>query len=212
MRFLRRDNDPDPTPRGENAPDTAEPDDGRPSRGAGPAGKGRPTPKRRDAEARRRGPIAPPPRTQREAMRRSRGSKEERRAYRAERREGMLAGDDRYLLARDRGPVRAFVRDIVDSRRHLMGLFVPLALVMLVSIVVPSPAFQNYVSLAVMAAMLMFAVEGFSLGRYVNRRVRAKFPDARTGAGLGWYAFSRAIMLRRMRSPRPRVKVGEEPR
>jgi len=31
------------------------------------AGKGRPTPKRRDAQAQHRGPAAPPPRTRREA-------------------------------------------------------------------------------------------------------------------------------------------------
>ena len=33
-------------------------------------GKGRPTPKRREAEG-KRGPVAPPPKTQREAMKRS---------------------------------------------------------------------------------------------------------------------------------------------
>ena len=33
-------------------------------------GKGRPTPKRREAEG-RRGPVAPPPKTQREAIKRS---------------------------------------------------------------------------------------------------------------------------------------------
>jgi Protein of unknown function (DUF3043) len=175
--------------------------------------KGRPTPKRREAEARRRGPVAPPPRTQREALRRSRGSKEDRRAERAERRARMLAGDDRYLLPRDRGPVRAYVRDLVDSRRHLMSLFLPLALVVLASIAVQNPAIQSYVSLATMAALLMIIVEGMFFGRFVTRRVREKFPDAKdSGLGLGWYAFSRATMLRRFRAPRPRVKYGEEPR
>lgn len=221
MRFLRRNSDPDPSTQvGSTDSSTqvdaesgsAESGEARPSHGAA-AGKGRPTPKRRDAEARRRGPVAPPPRTQREAMRRARGSKDERRAYRAERRERMLAGDDRYLLPRDRGPVRAFVRDLVDSRRNLMGLFVPMALVTLISVLVPNPAVQNYVSLVVMAAMVMIIVEGVFLGRYVTRRVRAKFPNARDGGfGLGWYAFTRATMLRRFRSPRPRVKYGEEPR
>src|SRR5579884_3322216 len=52
---------------------------GRNSGKATTAGKGRPTPKRRDAEGRRRGPVPPPPRTQREAMKRARGNKEERR-------------------------------------------------------------------------------------------------------------------------------------
>jgi hypothetical protein len=199
--------------RGTAEPDAAESDDARPSHGGISAGKGRPTPKRREAEARRRGPIAPPPRTQREAMRRSRGSKEERRAFRAERRDGILAGDDRYLLPRDRGPVRAYVRDLVDARRSLMGLFVPMVAVVLVSIVIRDPIIQYYVSLATMAVLVMIVVEGVFLGRYVTKRVRTKFPDAKaSGIGLGMYAFTRATMLRRFRSPRPRVKYGEEPR
>jgi hypothetical protein len=213
VRVLRRskpDSDAGPA---ETVEGTAEPDGARPAHGAVSTGKGRPTPKRRDAEARRRAPVAPPPRTQREALRRSRVSKEDRRAYRAERREGMLTGDDRFVLPRDRGPVRAFVRDIVESRLNLMGLFVPLALIVLVSILLPDPRVQNYVSLATMAMLLMILVEGFFLGRLVNRRVRAKFPDANASSfSLGWYAFTRATMLRRFRAPRPRVKYGEEPR
>ena len=215
MRFLRRNGNEDPDVKPADQPDaTADSDDGRPAHGGASAGKGRPTPKRRDAEARRRGPIAPPPRTQREAMRRSRGSKQERRAERADRRERMLAGDDdRVLLPRDRGPVRAYVRDLVDSRRNLMGLFVPMALVVLISVLVPNPAIQSYVSLATMAVLLMIIVEGVFLGRYVIRQVRTKFPDARdTGFGLGWYAFTRATMLRRFRAPRPKVKYGDQPR
>ncbi|WP_211229410.1 DUF3043 domain-containing protein, partial [Nakamurella lactea] len=44
---------------------------GDPVDAAKPVGKGRPTPKRREAEKVRRGPVAPPPRTQREAVKRS---------------------------------------------------------------------------------------------------------------------------------------------
>ena len=218
MRFLRRNVPPERNVQPSGQAEPVEPDADPPAaegqHGAVTPGKGRPTPKRREAEARRRGPVAPPPRTQREALRRSRGSKEVRRAERAERREKMLAGtDDRFLLPRDRGPVRAYVRDLVDSRRNLMGLFVPLAAVVLVSILIPSPVLQNYVSLATMAMLMMIVVEGVMLGRYVTRRVRLKFPSAKdSGLGLGWYAFTRATMMRRFRAPRPRVKYGEQPR
>ena len=77
--------------------------------------KGRPTPKRRDAEARRRGPVAPPPSTQREAYKRSKqtgGTKQDRRKASAERRERMMSGDDQYVLPRDKGPAR---RSLVTS-------------------------------------------------------------------------------------------------
>ncbi|AUS77936.1 DUF3043 domain-containing protein [Actinoalloteichus sp. AHMU CJ021] len=169
-------------------------------------GKGRPTPKRREAEARRRGPVAPPPKTQREAIRRMRGNKEERRRATAERRERMMSGDDRYLLPRDRGPVRAYVRDLVDSRRNLMGLFMPLALLVFVSLVAMPMEVQQYSGLVTSAMLIVMIVEGVSLGRMIVKRVRLKFPDSTArGFGLGWYAFTRATQIRKLRVPRPRV-------
>jgi len=222
VRFPRRSNTQKPNDQKTDNQKTAEagletnrPDAARQSRpgGALSPGKGRPTPKRREAETRRRGPAAPPPRTQREALRRSRGSKEERQAERAERRARILAGDDRYVLPRDRGPVRAYVRDLVDSRRHLMGLFAPIAVIVLVSVLARNVVIQYYVSLVTLVLLMVVIVEGLFLGRYVAQRVRQKFPNATDSAlGLGWYAFTRATMLRRFRTPRPQVKYGEEPR
>lgn len=210
MRFLRGNTgsgatDPEPEPVVEPG---ADPDDvGQRARNVG---KGRPTPSRREAEGRKRGPAPPPPRTQREALRRTRGSKEERRNAAADRRERMLAGDEKYLLARDRGPVKAYVRDLVDSRRHLAGAFMPLALLVIVVIVVPAPAVQQYVSLVSMAMLIAIIVEGVVLGRTVNRRVRERFPDtSESGTSLGFYAMTRATQLRRLRVPKPRVDRGD---
>ena len=168
--------------------------------------KGRPTPKRREAEGRRRGPVPPPPQTQREAAKRARGNKEERRKASSERRERMMAGDDRYLMPRDRGPVRAHVRDVVDSRRHLMGAFMPLVLVVFATTLVRQPAVQQYGTLGCMVLLLVMIVEGTVLGVVVNRRVREKFPEAKDSPlPLGWYAFTRAMQIRKLRAPRPRV-------
>ncbi|MGH3870656.1 MAG: DUF3043 domain-containing protein [Pseudonocardiaceae bacterium] len=173
-------------------------------------GKGRPTPSRREAEGRKRGPAPPPPRTQREALRRMRGSKEERRNASAARRARMMAGDEKYLLPRDRGPVKAYVRDLVDSRRNISGLFMPLALLVIVVILVPSVVVQQYVSLVSMAMLVTMIVEGVLLGRIINRRVRERFPDApRNTVGLGFYAITRATQLRRLRVPKPRVGYGD---
>jgi hypothetical protein len=145
-------------------------------------------------------------------MRRARGSKEERQAERAQRRARMMAGDDKVLLPRDRGPVRAYVRDLVDSRRHMMGLFMPLAAVVLLSLFIPNTRVQGYVSLVTMAVLAVIVVETVFLGRYVSQKVRAKFPKSNeAGVGITFYAFSRATMLRRFRTPRPRVGYGELP-
>lgn len=183
------------------------------------AGKGRPTPTRRDAEGRRRGPVAPPPMTSKEARARrkeTRGSKEDRkaaasdrRAAAADRRARMLAGEDKYLLPRDQGPVRAFVRDIVDGRRNLVGLFMPMALLLILSMFA-APAWQSIITLAMLVMMVFMIAEGFLLGRIVNRRVRERFPKSTdTGFRLGWYSFVRASQMRKMRAPKPRVRPGD---
>ena len=175
-------------------------------------GKGRPTPKRRDAESKRRGPVAPAPLTAKEARARkkaTRGSKEERKVAAAERRARMLAGEDKYLLPRDKGPVRAYVRDIVDARRNLVGLFMPLALVLIMAMFV-SPALQAIVTLAMLIMMMFMAIEGVWLGRKINNQVRERFPDTPDGGfKLGWYAFVRASQIRKLRAPKPRVRPGD---
>ncbi|MEV5650161.1 DUF3043 domain-containing protein [Nocardia sp. NPDC052254] len=182
------------------------------------AGKGRPTPKRRDAEGRRRGPVAPAPLTAKEARARrkaTRGNRADRkaasadrRAAAADRRARMLAGEDKYLLPRDRGPVRAYVRDLVDARRNLVGLFMPLALVLILTMFL-TPQVQAYVTLAMIVMMLFMVAEGFLIGRIINKRVAERFPeDATSSWSLGWYAFVRASQIRRMRAPKPRVSAG----
>lgn len=214
MRFLRRSESSGSTDT-VAAPETdgADAADERP-RTHTTTGKGRATPKRREAEGRRRGPAPAPPRTQREASklaRANRPSKDDRRAKAAERRRRMDAGDDRVLLPRDRGPVRAHVRDIVDSRPHVIGLFLPLAALVLVAALVRNPVLQQYITLFTFLMLLVMVVEGTLLGLQVLKKVRAKFPDQEVkGLPTGWYAFSRATQPRRMRVPKPKVKRGAD--
>ncbi|AMO62141.1 integral membrane protein [Mycolicibacterium phlei] len=193
------------------------------SRKRGTAPKGRPTPKRNEA-ARRRGPVAPAPMTAAEARRRRKemrktltreerkAEKAARRAEMAERRERMMNGEEEYLLPRDRGPVRRFVRDVVDARRNALGLFMPAAMFLIfVMLAMPSLAVQQAVSYAMFALVLIMVADGFILGRKVNRLVAEKFPDSTEGGWkLGFYAASRASQLRRMRAPRPRVNRGDK--
>ncbi len=190
------------------------------------AGKGRPTPKRSEA-TRKRGPVAPAPLTTSEARKRRKElaaakpklSKDERKAEKvsrradmADRRERMMAGDDAYLLPRDKGPVRRYARDIVDSRRNLLGLFMPVALgLVLITLAVPAVAVQKYVSYGMPVLLIVMAIDGVLVGRRVNRMVDEKFPaNTESGLKLGFYAASRASQLRRMRAPRPAVNRGDD--
>ncbi|MHA6621908.1 DUF3043 domain-containing protein [Pseudonocardia sp. DLS-67] len=214
MRFLRRST---PSKVGADSSESAAPapTDSETSAPKRSTGKGRPTPKRRDAEGKRRGPAAPPPRTQREAARlakANRPSRDERRRLADERRQRMAAGDERYLMPRDRGPVKAYVRDVIDSRPHIMGLFMPLALIVVLSLLVPVPAAQQYLSLFSLVALSVMIIEGIFLGVSVSRKARERFPDEQIGAlSTGWYAFTRASQLRRLRIPKPRVQRGANP-
>jgi len=185
-----------------------------PTRAAGHTspGKGRPTPKRRDAETKRRGPAPTPPRTQREAQklaRKNRASRDERRKDSADRRARLLAGDDSALPLRDRGPVKAFARDVVDSRRRVMGLFMPLAGLVFISLLAPIAQARSLFSVFAIAMLIAMAAEGLLLGRQLTGQARARFPDQRiSGLSLGWYAFTRASQLRKLRGPKPRVSPG----
>lgn len=214
MRFLRR-KDAESTAETESGEDAAAEDVRNKSH---TPGKGRPTPKRREAEQRKRGPVAPPPRTTREAMRRARGNKEERKELNAKRREirvkqreRMMAGDDQYLMPRDRGPVKAYIRDLVDSRRNLLGLFMPLAILIFVALLVPDPRVQSLTTLLCLAMLVVMILEGLLSGRRITRLVRTKFPkEPVRGLSIGWYAFIRASQIRKLRVPKPRVAPGDK--
>lgn len=218
MRFLRRSTTTDPATPETEASD-ADAVDVR-AKAFTPA-KGKATPKRREAEAKRRGPVAPPPTTMREAMKRNKELRKSAKAdpeYKAkqrnaakERRERMMAGDDKYLLPRDRGPVKAYVRDLVDSRRNLLGLFMPLAILVFVALLVPYPDVQRYATLLCTVMLLGMIVEGVLSGRRIAKMVRLKFPDeAVKGGSIGWYSFIRASQIRKLRVPKPRVSPGDQ--
>lgn len=175
-----------------------------------PQGKGRPTPRRRDAEPVKRGPAPPPPRTQKEASKRITGARAERRKQAKDERKAMAAGDERYLPPRDQGPEKALVRDYVDSHRSVLNYFMPLALVVLLVLFVPSSGAAAVVSFATMLMLLLLILEAFRLGRVVNEAVHAKYPKTEYGKrSLTFYAFGRATQIRRMRMPKPRVALGE---
>ncbi|TQN43511.1 DUF3043 family protein [Blastococcus colisei] len=171
------------------------------------SGKGRPTPRRSEAQGRRPGPPPPPPTTRKEAYKRTR---EQQAARRAETRRGAARGDDAYLPARDRGPVRKLVRDVVDSRRNVGSFFLAIAGVALVGTVVPSLVVRNYASFMLFGFFLMLIVDSVILSRKIKRKVAERHPETTKTRGLVWYGISRATMIRRWRFPKPDVPLGAD--
>ena len=172
------------------------------------AGKGRPTPKRSEAQGRRQGPPPPPPTTRKEAYKRMR---EQQASRRGETRAGAARGDDNYLPARDRGPVRRLVRDVVDSRRNVGSFFLAIAAVALIGTVFPNAVVKNYATLVLLSFFLVMIVDSVILSRRIKRKVAARFPDATGNArGVAWYGISRSTMIRRWRFPKPEVAPGAD--
>lgn len=219
MNLLGRKKDNSQTPDADVSEDTAEVADTAEAARRATAPKGRPTPKR----GQKRTPVPAAPMTTAEARKRrkelgrSNLTREEKKAERvsrradmAERRERMMAGEDAYLLPRDKGPARRFIRDVVDSRRNVLGLFMPAALFLIfVMLAIPSVQVQAILSPAMLVLVLIMVIDAFILGRKVNKLVDEKFPNnAESGWKLGFYAASRASQLRRMRAPRPQVERG----
>ncbi|GAA1538077.1 DUF3043 domain-containing protein [Dactylosporangium maewongense] len=167
--------------------------------------QGKTTPKRVVAGRR---VAEPPAANRREAAKKMR---ERQRAERLEAREGMANGDERFLLARDRGPERRLVRDIVDSRRTIGTFFFGTTfLVMLVGFnknLNPSIYFAANALFGVMAVAT--AIDSFLISRTVKRLVKQRFPNSTEKLGrLYFYAIMRAISFRFIRNPKPQVKIG----
>ena len=170
-----------------------------------PQKKGRPTPKRKDAELARKVSSLAPARSKEEKARQKSAARSARMAQRA----AYLRGDENALPSRDRGPVKRFVRNYVDSRRSIGEYFLPVIGVVLIVSLIPVAA------AAVIGVVLMYTVlfasviDGVLLGRKIKREVSTRFPDE-SPKGLGMYGWLRSTQMRRMRAPKPGVAVGEK--
>jgi hypothetical protein len=174
------------------------------------AGKGRPTPKRRDTTP-NRGPVQAP-KTRKEAVSWQKqqakrggstpGSKKpmSNQAYR----EALRRGDPAALPRRDQGPTRKIARDWVDSHRMLSNYMLILFPLMLVGYFIP------YLNIAVIALLVVIVVEWYTTGRRIRGLAQSRLDEVREGPwSLAFYAGSRAYMPRRWRMPGPQVQMGD---
>jgi hypothetical protein len=167
------------------------------------ASKGRPTPKRSEAEKRRRPVNAPGDR--KEANRQYR---DRQRQERSRRQQALSRGETWALPARDRGSVKALTRDYVDSRRRISEYYMYGLVVLLALLFVRNAFVQSIVPLLVLAAVLVMLVEGFLIGRRARALAEERFPGEST-QGVRLYAAMRALQIRQLRMPKPRIKPGQ---
>ena len=160
--------------------------------------KGKPTPKRKEAEANVvNNKLAPT--TSKAAKSQDKAAARERRlAARA----AYMRGEESALPLRDKGPVRKFVRDYVDSRRTMGEFFLPVIMVVLILTVIPNRFVQFLAIIFMYAAMLYSIGSGFYFSRKIRKAVNEKFPGEPT-KGLGMYGWLRSTQMRKMRAPAP---------
>lgn len=166
---------------------------------------GVPTPKRRETVRRT---VEAAPADRREQAKRMR---EKQKQERLEARSGMLAGDEKYLLPRDRGPERALVRNIVDSRRTIGTWFFGMTFV--VMLIGFNRSLNSSVYLAANLLFALFAlatiIDSVMISRRVKKLVTERFPRTEQRMrSLYLYAIMRAISFRFIRNPKPKVKPG----
>jgi Protein of unknown function (DUF3043) len=167
-------------------------------------GKGRPTPTRKEAEEARKQRLATSKgRKGSSAVARQRASDQ-----RAKVRQAMETGDERYLPERDRGPVKKFIRDYIDSRRTIgEWLLIVFFVVIVIGWTVPAAAaLSSWGFLAVLLAMFADSVR---IIRGLKSEIPKRFGDGQT-TGISMYAVMRAWQLRRLRLPKPQVKHGDK--
>ena len=158
--------------------------------------KGKPTPKRKEAEAKVvNNKLAPT--TSKAAKSLDKAAARERRlATRA----AYMRGEESALPLRDKGPVRKFVRDYVDSRRTMGEFFLPVIMVVLVLTVIPNRFIQFLAIIFMYSAMVYSIGSGFYFSRKIRKAVNEKFPSEPT-KGLGMYGWLRSTQMRKMRAP-----------
>ncbi|MEP7018877.1 MAG: DUF3043 domain-containing protein [Actinomycetota bacterium] len=176
-----------------------------------PGAKNHPTPSRREQEAARKRPLVP---TDRKAA--AGQSREANRQARAKQRAAMLSGDESALPSRDKGPVKRYIRDVVDTRWNIGEFMLPIMVLVLLLSALPilAPKTQALSSLMVFVMVYGLIVAGvldaFLLWRRTKAKIIAKFGEA-PPRGSAMYAVIRAFQMRRSRLPRPQVARGDKP-
>ena len=128
-------------------------------------------------------------------------------AERARAREGMMRGEERYLMERDRGPERRFLRDAVDVRWNIGEILLPAMIIILAVSLLPFDWTRTLFLLAY-AVMIFGLLDSWLLWR----RTRTRFVEAfgrEPGRGSAWYVMLRSFQMRMSRVPRPAVQRGD---
>jgi len=175
-------------------------------RSAAEAAKGRPTPKRSEAERNRRQPITG---SRAPATPRTPEDKAKARSERGRKYEAMKKGESWALNPRDRGPAKALARDYIDSKRRISEYYMYILVLLLAAVFLRNKTEQQYISPLVLVLVVIIVIDAQVIRRSLRKLVGERLPGEST-RGLTMYAVMRALQIRRFRMPAPRVQPGEK--
>jgi hypothetical protein len=187
---------------------------------AAEAKKGRPTPKRSEAERSRYQSISGGRSSGSRAYSQSKPARpltpEEKataktrdRSERTRRMDAMKRGEEWALSPRDKGPARQLARDYVDAHRRPSEYYMYALLFLFVAIISHNKAIGGYASYLVIALVVIILVDGFLIRRALRKLIAKRLPGE-SARGLTMYAVMRTLQIRRMRLPAPRLKPGDK--
>lgn len=171
-----------------------------------PGGKGRPTPRRRDAQAGSRRPLVV---KDRKAA--ARAARLKAREQRMQTRHALVTGDEKNMPLRDRGPHRRFARDVVDARWNVGEFFLPIAFAVVVLTLIPNVLALTVGTVLLYGMVLLSVIDLFVLRRGLRRRLDEAFGPGVVPRQVVTYGMLRAFQLRRTRLPKPQVRHGQYP-
>ena len=202
--FRRRNSDAPDVLDADEAPEPfADADDRQPRSSLTPKKAG-PTPKRSEAEANRRGPYRAP--TDRKSA--AKAGRDRDKSDRVRRNEALARGEEWAMPPKDRGPVRALARDVVDSRRGLAEYYLIAVVPIFVLLFLRVGRLQLIADALVILILIIVIGEGYLVGRRVERLARERFPGKST-RGVKLYSALRGTQMRKLRIPKPRVNRGD---
>ena len=171
------------------------------------AGKGRPTPTRKEAEAARKAALKAPA----DPKAAKRAERDRQRDERVKARQALVAGDERALPPRDAGPVKAFTRDFVDRRRSVGEIFIPVALLVLVLGFIRNPIVITVTYYTWLVMLVAIVLDSAWLLYRLKKALSEQWPDKADRKGTSFYAAMRSLTIRRLRLPPPKVRAGGAP-
>ena len=161
----------------------------------GPAKKSVPTPSRRQAEQARRNRIAP------QLTKKEIRERENKAKYKSR---------DEALARTNSEPANVLIQYYVDGRWNLAEFMIPVMLLIFVAIIVSTYVWPSFLMLSTYIIWGLFALLVFDFMYMwfgLRQQLMKHFPNE-PRKGKMWMAFSRAMLMRRSRTPAPRVKRG----